>query len=102
MAWYSGNSKGKAQPVGTSRANRLGLFDMQGNVPEWCWDLYAKDYYYNSPENNPKGAESGASRVYRGGGFSSSQIGVAIPKRYSLSPGISTGLVGFRLVRSKD
>ncbi|MBM3212667.1 formylglycine-generating enzyme family protein, partial [Candidatus Poribacteria bacterium] len=57
-------------PVCKFAPNRYGLYDMAGNVFEWCADFYAKDYYSKSPSSNPKGPDTGTTRVVRGGGFS--------------------------------
>jgi len=54
-AWYADNANGRPHPVGQKRANLWGLYDMQGNMAEWCQDIYDKDYYRGSPESNPRG-----------------------------------------------
>ena len=68
-AWYDANSGSKTHPVGTKQPNSFGLYDMSGNVWEWCSDWYGDSYYANSPQNNPKGATTGSYRVNRGGGW---------------------------------
>jgi len=67
VAWYGKNSGLKVMPVGTRKPNELGLFDMSGNVWQWCSDWFSEDYYKQSPFNNPKGPATGEEIVCRGG-----------------------------------
>ncbi|MCF6241939.1 MAG: formylglycine-generating enzyme family protein [Bacteroidales bacterium] len=99
VMWYAGNSNGRPHPVGTKKPNELGLYDMCGNVREWCWDLYGKDYYKKSPENDPTGPEHGVQRVYRGGGWSYKLNYMRITARESMGPKKNYGNIGFRVVR---
>jgi formylglycine-generating enzyme required for sulfatase activity len=68
-AWFDGNSDNKTHPVGQRQPNAWGLYDMHGNVWEWCWDAYEADYYQQSPGADPLGPSQAASRVRRGGSW---------------------------------
>src|SRR5438046_1108109 len=65
-AWCKPHSLGATHPVGGKKANALGLFDMHGNVWQWCNDFYADNYYKESPRENPRGPSEGAKKVLRG------------------------------------
>ncbi len=101
LGWHfenNGGFDGSTQPVGRKAANGLGLYDMSGNVCEWCWDWHAEDYYSSSPRANPTGPSSGSNRVFRGGGWRYNPRGVRAANRSRLGPGNRDNLLGFRLV----
>jgi acetoin utilization deacetylase AcuC-like enzyme/formylglycine-generating enzyme required for sulfatase activity len=71
-AWHAENAAAATHPVGQKKPNAWGLYDMHGNVSEWCNDRYAKDYYKQSPDKDPRGPSEGRERVIRGGAWNSS------------------------------
>ncbi|SFC80840.1 Formylglycine-generating enzyme, required for sulfatase activity, contains SUMF1/FGE domain [Parapedobacter composti] len=70
VAWYENNSEGGTHPVGQKKANKLGIYDMSGNVREWCYDWWDKGYYAKSPNKDPLGPSTGTWRTFRGGDWS--------------------------------
>ena len=99
VAWYDGNSGSKTHPVGMKQANELGIYDMSGNVYEWCQDW--KGSYVNSSQTNPTGAVSGSYRVYRGGSWYYDARYCRSSYRNSGAPGCHLNRLGLRLVLSE-
>jgi formylglycine-generating enzyme required for sulfatase activity len=100
FAWYDGNSGGQTHPVGQKRPNAWGLYDMHGNVWEWCWDRYEPDYYSNKPRAaDPLGPSQAASRVFRGGGWSLDPRQCRSADRFGNAPGFRSSDLGFRVAR---
>ena len=97
VAWYTGNSGNSTHIVGSKRANALGIYDMSGNVWEWCKDWYAKSYV-SYDTNNPVGPSSGSYRVNRGGCCSNSAFYCRVAYRNFSLPGYRFYGLGFRVV----
>ena len=98
VAWYSANSKGKTHPVGQKEPNTFGLYDMHGNVWQWCHDLWNEDYYANAPAENPLGPALGMSRLLRGGSCLNRPMVCRSAYRDWTTPDTRNFLVGFRMV----
>jgi formylglycine-generating enzyme required for sulfatase activity len=99
IAWYKDNSGDRTKPVGTKKANELGIYDMSGNIYEWVNDWHG-DYYQNqdrSPIDNPLGPPSGSGRVLRGGCFSSDTRSLRSSARGYDAPSNSSQMYGFRI-----
>lgn len=100
--WYKGNANGHVHPVREKQPNAFGLYDMHGNVWEWCWDHYDPAYYKFSPSTDPVGPATGSSRVLRGGSWNHDAV-------YSRSSFRSHNIynnrnedIGFRIVRTAE
>jgi serine/threonine protein kinase/formylglycine-generating enzyme required for sulfatase activity len=101
FAWYEGNADGKTHIVGQKSSNAFGLYDMHGNVAEWCWDGYDANYYAGSPAVDPQGPAEFARRGIRGGGWRSLPQFCRSAPRYGSAPDLHNDCVGFRVARSQ-
>ena len=96
VAWYDNNSGDRTHAVGTKSPNELGIYDMSGNVWEWCSDWYGTSSA--GVQTNPQGPSSGSNRVLRGGSWIGNAGGCRVSDRFSHGPGPSFHDYGLRLV----
>jgi formylglycine-generating enzyme required for sulfatase activity len=99
-AWFDNNSGGGTNPVETKQPNKWGLFDMHGNIREWCYDWYDEKYYSTSRAADPKGPSSGSHRVLRGGCYRYLAKDCRSSLRYRIRSDYSHNTLGFRVGRS--
>lgn len=99
VAFYLSNSNSMAQAVGQKQPNELGLYDMSGNVSEWCQDRYSSTYYSESPEVNPQGPLIGDKRIARGGNYGVAEDLITVFYREKRSPTVQNNRFGFRCVK---
>ncbi len=96
--WYNVNSGDSSHPVGLKKPNSWGLYDMSGNVFEWCMDYYSDGFYGDSPGDNPRGPGTGYSRVARGGSWQNNRFNLRSSFRVPFRPERGHFVNGFRIV----
>jgi formylglycine-generating enzyme len=99
-AWYAANSGYKSHPVALKEPNAFGLYDMHGNVTEWCWDYYGRAYYTADPVVDPRGPAASRERVFRGGSWAGKPYTLRSSYRFSPTPADRNPNMGFRVVRT--
>jgi len=99
-AWYNSNSNDETHPVGQKKPNGLGIYDMSGNVYEWCQDWFNPSYYRQKTRDNPQGPSSESKRVFRGGSWVNEPMFLRASDRNDEDPSISHHRIGFRLLRT--
>jgi formylglycine-generating enzyme required for sulfatase activity len=101
-AWYSSNSDGHPHPVGWKKPNPWGLYDMHGNVAEWCQDRYGADYYQHSPAEDPPGPATGLQRVVRGGDWCGLPMDAQSAQRNHVKADERNNHLGLRIVMNHE
>jgi len=102
LAWYEDNSGSRTRPVGTKAPNGLGLFDMSGNVWEWCRDTFEADAYARHATNNPIVEANGSDRVIRGGSWNLDAWSARCARRFSFRADLFGAGLGFRLAMTPN
>jgi formylglycine-generating enzyme required for sulfatase activity len=102
VAWYVENSDKRSHTIGKKMPNELDIYDMAGNIREWCSDWYSDTYYKTSPEDNPAGPDRGSNRVVRGGSWGSEEGRMRISYRNNEFPYNSALGFGFRVAISGE
>jgi formylglycine-generating enzyme required for sulfatase activity len=101
IAWHADNTEPGTHDVGKKQPNAWGLFDILGNVSEWCQDWYALDYYKRSEDADPQGPSSGTMRIIRGGAWYEKPWFLSVSFRDSMVPEERHSRVGFRCLRER-
>ncbi|MCD6013007.1 MAG: Sulphatase-modifying factor protein [Flavipsychrobacter sp.] len=101
IAWYARNSESRPHPIGRKKPNELGIYDMTGNVEEWCNDWYGKTYGSKNDVENPQGPTGGNARVVRGGSYLSDPVDLVVTRRAAYLPNTQERYLGFRLAEDK-
>jgi formylglycine-generating enzyme len=101
VAWYDRNSESHVHRVGTKHANELGIYDMSGNVEEWCADYYGKNYGSKNSVENPTGPSGGNAHVVRGGSYQNGTEELAVTRRAAYVPNTKSMALGFRLAEDR-
>ena len=99
VAWYCENTDNTSQPVKQKQPNQLGIYDMSGNVHEWCSDIY--ELYPETAQTNPRGAENGPEHIIRGGAYLNTTNYCRVSYRFYYCPSQKSSYVGLRLAMSK-
>lgn len=99
VGFYKGNSMSMSHPTGSKKPNELRIYDMSGNVWEWCWDWYTNSYR-SDPETNPRGVEFGVERCRRGGSWGQISKSARSSNRLGTPPELKFNYVGLRLVKN--
>ena len=101
VAWYKYNSGMQIHEIGTKKQNSLEIYDMSGNLCEWCNDWFGYDYYSVSPETDPIGPSSGTHKIHRGGSYISNDKECSVSFRSNFPPETKKSYIGFRICKTK-